>query len=109
MNISSAEMSVVINGGSVLVPAAAKTKSSSQPAQKPGGGAKVSPAQSKQMVAEKQGNLENANISTQYYFYGQNNKEIAIKIVNEQTGEVIREIPSKEIQSMQTKMGKLVG
>ena len=28
---------------------------------------------------------------------------------NEKTGEVIREIPSKELQSLQTKIGELVG
>jgi flagellar protein FlaG len=49
------------------------------------------------------------NISLRYSLYGEHDTKIAVKVVNKETGEVIREIPPKEIQSLQTKMGELVG
>ena len=49
------------------------------------------------------------NVSLQYSFYGVNDEKVAVIVVDRETGEVIREIPTKEMQALQTKMGELVG
>lgn len=109
MNISSVDMSGVMKDVSVRASAPKTTMGSSQPAQTAGGNADVSPAQVKQIVAEMQSNLDSMNIGLQYSLYGEHDEKIAVKVVNKKTGEVIREIPPKEIQSLQAKMGELVG
>ncbi len=74
-----------------------------------GDGGPVSTAQVKQMVEQMQSHLDSMNVSLQYSFYGADGEKVAVKVVNRETGEVIREIPSKEMQNLQTKMGELVG
>jgi uncharacterized FlaG/YvyC family protein len=41
------------------------------------------------------------NISIQYKMYGDKSNRVAVEIVNKDTGDVIREIPSKELQRIQ--------
>ena len=72
-------------------------------------GAPVSDAQVKQMVEQMQSQIDSMNVSLQYSFYGNGGEKIAVKVVNRETGQVIREIPSKEMQTLQTKMSELVG
>lgn len=91
-----------------------KTMGSPQPAQQAGGNGTggngdVSPAKVKEMVAELQNQLDSMNVSLQYNLYGENSDKISVKVVDKVTGNVIREIPSKEMQSLQTKMSELVG
>ena len=71
--------------------------------------AQVSHAEIKQMVEEMQSHLDSMNVSLQYSFYGHDGEKVAVIVVNRETGEVIREIPSKEMQALQTKMSELVG
>lgn len=82
---------------------------SSQPVQKTNGNGDISPEQVKQIVGEMQKQVDGMNIGLEYSFYGEHNKKIAVKVMNKETGEVIREIPPKELQALQTKMGELVG
>ena len=68
----------------------------------------------KKMVEEMQAQLDyNANLSLKYSAYGEqgNNKlhRIAVSVVDKMTGDVIREIPVKEIQTLYTKMSELAG
>ena len=42
------------------------------------------------------------NVSLQYSFYGTGGEKVAVKVVNRETGDVIREIPSKEMQALQS-------
>lgn len=72
-------------------------------------GALVSDAQVKQMVEQMQSHLDSMNVSLQYSFYGDSGEKIAVKVVNKETGDVIREIPSKEMQDLSARMSKLVG
>ena len=72
-------------------------------------GAPVSNAQVKQMVEQMQSHLDSMNVSLQYSFYGIEGEKVAVIVVNRETGEVIREIPTKEMQALQTKMSELVG
>jgi flagellar protein FlaG len=107
MNINSLDISGVVKEASAK--AAAPKAQSSQSAKTSDGNAEVTPAQVKQIVAEMQSQADSMNISLRYSLYGEHDTKIAVKVVNKETGEVIREIPPKEIQSLQTKMGELVG
>jgi uncharacterized FlaG/YvyC family protein len=49
------------------------------------------------------------NVSLQFYTYGENGENIAVVVADKETGEVIREIPSKEIQNLYAKMSELAG
>ena len=109
MNISAVDMSGAMNGASVTVNLPGKTTGPSLPAQNTGGDADVSTAQVKQMVADMQGQLDSMNISLQYTLYGKHDQKVAVKVVNKETGAVIREIPPKEMQALQEKMSELVG
>ena len=113
MNISSDMSGVMRDASAKVAPekkmAASQPAQSSQPLQVAGGNADASPAQVKQMVAEMQSQLDSKNISLQYSLYGEHENKIAVKVVDKETGDVIREIPPKEMQALQAKMGELVG
>ena len=74
-----------------------------------GNDAPVSNEQVRQMVEQMQSHLDSMNVSLQYSFYGDNGEKVAVIVVDRDTGEVIREIPSKEMQALQEKMSELVG
>jgi flagellar protein FlaG len=77
------------------------------------GQAEVSVAQSndevKQMVAKMQSQIQEMNVSLEFSAYGERGEKVAIIVTNKETGELIREIPSKEIQSLYAKMSELAG
>ncbi len=62
-----------------------------------------------QMIEQMQNHLTGMNLNLQYSFYGVYGEKVAVIIASGETGEVIREILSKELQALQTKMGELVG
>lgn len=110
MEVSVTEMS----GSMASVPAAAgvpkQMTGASKMEQTPGeDSSPASQAQLKQAVEHMQSQLDSMNVSLQYSFYGADGEKVAVKVVNRETGDVIREIPSKEMQSLQTKMSELVG
>jgi flagellar protein FlaG len=109
VNISSVDMAGTMTGSSVTVKALGKTADSTQAAHSSGGNTDVSPAQVKKMVEEMQSYLDSMNISLRYFFYGAHDEKIAVKVVNKETGAVIREIPPKEMQALQVKMEELCG
>ena len=118
MNIGSIDMNGAVPDTSSTVTVPAQTMVSSRSAQKTDsslsaktirGDATVSPEHVKQMVAEMQGHLDSMNISLQYSFYGEHDQKVAVKVVDKETGDVIREIPPKEMQALQIKMSELCG
>jgi uncharacterized FlaG/YvyC family protein len=72
-------------------------------------GAPVSNAQIKQMVEQMQSQLDSMHVSLQYSFYGAHGDKVAVQVINRETGAVVREIPAKEMQALQSKIGELVG
>lgn len=103
-----------MNGATAGVPAAlsaSKQMTGASKMEEPSGGdsSPASQAQLKQVVEQMQSQLDSMNVSLQYSFYGTGDEKVAVKVVNRETGDVIREIPSKEIQVLQTKMSELVG
>ncbi len=63
----------------------------------------------KQVVEKMQEQIDSMNISLQYSTYGPHDEKIAIAVVNKETGELIREIPPKELRSLYAKMSELAG
>jgi flagellar protein FlaG len=61
------------------------------------------------IVEKMQEQIDSMNVSLQYSTYGDRGKNIAVTVVNKNTGEVIREIPPKEIQDLYAKMNELAG
>ncbi len=83
--------------------------SSSRTEEASGGGAPVGQEELKKIVEQMQSHLDSMNISLQYTLYGEHHNKIAVKVVDKGTGDLIREIPPKEIQALQAKMSELVG
>lgn len=63
----------------------------------------------KQVVEKMQEQIDSMNVSLQYSTYGAHGEKIAIAVVNKETGELIREIPPKELRSLYAKMTELAG
>lgn len=66
-------------------------------------------AEMEQMAKERNSSFDSMKVSLRYTVYGENKQKIALKVVNKDTGETIREIPPNEMQSLQAKIGELVG
>lgn len=113
MNIGSVDVGGAMTGASGTIAAPAKTTGYNQSAQTAqsaqSAGGDISVVQVAQMVADMQGQLDSMNVSLRYRLYGAHDRNIAVKVVNKDTGEVIREIPPKEMQALQAKMSELVG
>jgi flagellar protein FlaG len=71
--------------------------------------AKMDQEQVQRMVEEIQRNLSNLDVSIQFSTYGKDSDQVSVIIAEKESGKVIREIPSKELQSLYTKMQELVG
>jgi flagellar protein FlaG len=71
--------------------------------------AAVSSEQVKQMVTEMQTQIDSMSVNLEFTTYGEGGKNIAIVVADKETGKVIREIPSKEIQNLYAKMSELAG
>ncbi len=63
----------------------------------------------RKVVEKMQEQFDSMNVSLQYSTYGDHGEKIAIAVVNKETGELIREIPSKELQALYAKMSELAG
>jgi flagellar protein FlaG len=107
MNVSS------VDGSSTMpVPAVAVTtpkQGHSRPVQASDGNVEVNKEEMKKMVAEMQSHLNSMNVSLQFTPYGDHGEKVAIAVINKETGEVIREIPPKEIQDLYSRMTELAG
>lgn len=73
------------------------------------GAASVGNVQIRQMVAEMQSQISRMSVSLEFSTYGERGEKIAVVVADKQTGEVIREIPAKEIQNLYAKMTELAG
>jgi uncharacterized FlaG/YvyC family protein len=64
-------------------------------------------AQIREMVAEMQDQIDSMNVSLSFSTYGEKGERIAVVVADKDTGEVIREIPPKEIQNLYAKMSEV--
>lgn len=106
MNVSNVDISSAMQGTPVSVSMPMRDNSRQ-------GQADVSVAHSneevKQMVAKMQNHIKDMNVSLEFSTYGDHAEKIAVIVTNKETGELIREIPSKEIQNLYAKMSELAG
>ncbi len=70
-------------------------------------GAPLKNAEAKALAEEIQQHLDALNISLSFSTYGKN--KISITVTEKDTGRVIREIPSAELQSLYAKLDELAG
>ena len=61
------------------------------------------------MVEEIRVQLESVSVSLEFTTYGEHGEKIAVVVTNKESGEVIREIPSEELQSLYSKMREVNG
>ena len=69
----------------------------------------ISAERVRQMAAEMQSQIERMNVSMAFTTYGARGDKFAVVVADKATGEVIREIPSRELQELYTKMDELSG
>ena len=106
MNVSNVDISSGMQGAPVLASIPMRDNSRQ-------GQAEASVAHSndevKQMVDKMQNHIKDMNVSLEFSTYGDHGEKIAVIVTNKETGELIREIPSKEIQNLYAKMSELAG
>jgi flagellar protein FlaG len=61
------------------------------------------------LIEQLKENLSPAKISIAFTPYGAKNERVAIRVLDKESGKVIREIPPEEIQSLYAKMSDLAG
>jgi flagellar protein FlaG len=107
VNIGAVDVSAAIADVSAVVmepkPQLGQTRQASA------GNLETSSKEMKRVVEKMQEQIDSMNISLQYSTYGDHGEKIAIAVVNKETGELIREIPPKELRSLYTKMSELAG
>jgi flagellar protein FlaG len=106
VNISAIEMNSVVSETS------AGTSSHKQNTFRPAQNVRensVSNEQIRRQVAEMERQISRMNVRLTFSTYGDQGENIAIVVADKETGEVIREIPSKEIQNLYAKMSELTG
>lgn len=74
-----------------------------------GGEPAISSDQVRRMVEEIQSQIQRMNISLEFSRYGDHGERIAVVVADKATGEVIREIPSREIQNLYNRINDLAG
>lgn len=65
--------------------------------------------QIREQIADMQRQIDMMNVSLTFSTYGDRGEKISIVVADKETGKVIREIPSKEIQELYAKMNELAG
>lgn len=109
MNVSGVDTSGAITGVSAVVMEPRLQIDFSQAHPASGGNGAANQQEIKQVVAKMQEQIDSMNISLQYTTYGDHGEKIAIAVVNKETGELIREIPPKELRNLYAKMSELAG
>lgn len=109
MNVRTVDVNGAIAGVSAVAMEPRMQADSSQTHPTSGGNGAANQQEIKQVVAKMQEQIDSMNISLQYSTYGDHGEKIAIAVVNKETGELIREIPPKELRSLYTKMSELAG
>jgi flagellar protein FlaG len=110
MEVKPASISTGVTGidvNTVLGPAPPAQKNEGAPETSSGGS--VTPEQINQMTKAIEARLGPTSISLNFTPYGNNNEKMAVVVSDKQSGEVIREIPPKELQDLYVKIDELIG
>jgi flagellar protein FlaG len=109
MNISTVDVSGAIAGASAAVIEPRPPLDSPQTRQASDRDSEAILKATQEIVKKMQEQLDSMNVSLQYSTYGDHGEKIAVAVVNKETGELIREIPSKELRALYEKMSELAG
>jgi len=93
-------------GSAITLPGSGAGNTPTQASQEPN---PISGKAADQLLQQIQSHMESMNIGLSFSRYGSKDDEIAVIVTDKNTGEVIREIPPKEIQDLHTKIGELIG
>lgn len=63
----------------------------------------------KEITEKIQEYLDNKDVNIAFSTYGRKNEKISVTVTEKETGKVIREIPSEELQRLSTRMEELMG
>jgi len=63
----------------------------------------------KALAEDIQERLSSINISFDFSTYGKNGEKMSVRVSNKETGEIIREIPPKELQNLYIKLEEVAG
>jgi flagellar protein FlaG len=74
-----------------------------------GGEPAATSEQVRRTVEEIQGQIQKMNVSLEFSHYGGRGEKIAVVVTDKATGEVIREIPSRQLQNLYSSINDLVG
>lgn len=66
-------------------------------------------AQMEKIIAEIRDTISPLNIDLKFSCYGPKNQYLAVTVINKETGDVVREIPSAEMQELYSKSSDLSG
>jgi flagellar protein FlaG len=61
------------------------------------------------MVKQMQEHIKQMNVRLEFSTYGNRGEKVAVVVADKETGEVIREIPPKELQNLYARMSELAG
>lgn len=109
MNIHPVEAGSPIQPVSGVSPLSARADGATAKEEEPVSEQTVNPAKVRQMIGEIQEQIDTMNVNLSFSTYGEQGEHIAVVVADKKTGEVIREIPSKEIQDLYRKMSELSG
>lgn len=107
MNIAQIETNNAPQAVSAAVVSTAKREVSEQ--KDPDLHVAASSEQIKQMIDEIQQQLASLNVGLEFSRYGRDGERIAVVVADKETGDVIREIPSRDIQNLYNKISDLTG
>jgi len=108
-------MDITVNTSSIKLPVAAETQHdavsrSSPPGERTSTGPPAGdPVAARALTEEIQERMNKNSISLSFSTYGRGNHKISVTVTDKDTGEIIREIPSEELQRLSGKMEELVG
>jgi flagellar protein FlaG len=108
MEISAVSDMTVHGNGSVAVAPPVHFQSGRE-ASRPEEREPANAVQLEKMVNDIQKNLNDLDVSLTFSTYGKGNEKVSIVVAEKETGRIIREIPSKEMQALYNKMNELVG
>jgi len=109
MNVGAIKTNSTLTDSTVAVTTSRPQRDSFQMQQSSGGDAAANSEEINQVVGEMQVQIDSLGINLQFSTYGAHGDRIAIDLVNKETGELIREIPLKELRSLYARMSELAG
>ena len=109
MNVNPVDVNAAIPGVSAAAAEPRPLSETSPTRSAPAGDVAVNDKDVQRMVQKMQEQIDSMNVSLQYSTYGEHDEKIAVTVVNKETGELVREIPAKELRTLYEKMSELAG